>query len=330
MDQLFQTRAMAAAVNLLKPVPTLILDKVFGKKSRQLTDRFAWDIASQSERILRNIQVHEPAQMSDNQGRKTITCSAPRFSEKRLIAAGDLNAMRAFGLEGENTLLKERIGGEQAEMKRKIDLTREFMAAKALSGQIIDDSGTLLVDFNFAASQKPVLTGTSLWSDPLSNPIQDLRSWKKQISQAVGQVSSWVAFVGSQAMDALIANPSALELLKYTIGKELAVDGRMATLVGVELVEYLGSYLDTNGVRQDLIPPTHFILVGLSGDHAAELCAPVIDFDAEGGVGLGQPGDFFFSKSWNQEDPSGRWIKVEARPLPVLFRPECVVYAQVV
>ena len=330
MDNIFRTRALVAAVNLIKPAPTLILDKVFAKKVRQLTDRFAWDVLTQSEKILKNILVYEPALMADNQGIKTVMCQAPRFAEKRMIAAADLNAMRAFGEQALPELVSERVSRELAGMKRKIDLTREFMAAKALSGQVVDESGAILVDYNFTGAQKPVLAGVNLWTDAGSNPIKNIRAYKKLIGQAAGNVNQFVAFIGSDAMDALMSNARALELLKYDSGKQIADSGRIASLAGVELIEYMGSYVDQNGARQDLIPADRFVLVGLTGDHAAELTAPVVDLESPAGVGLGKPGEFFFSKSWEEKDPSGRWIKVEARPLPVLFRPECIVYAKVV
>jgi hypothetical protein len=56
----------------------------------------------------------------------------------------------------------------------------------------------------------------------------------------------------------------------------------------------------------------------------------VIDEEAPQGVGNVGPGEMFFSKSWTEKDPSGRWIKVESRPLPVLQRPGAIVYAKVV
>ena len=60
---------------------------------------------------------------------------------------------------------------------------------------------------------------------------------------------------------------------------------------------------------------------------------PVVDDDAPGGVGnvtADGNGVLYFSKSWKKQDPSGRWVKAEARPLPVLQRPGAVVDARVV
>ena len=215
-------------------------------------------------------------------------------------------------------------------MRQTVDLTREFMAVKALSGQVVDRDGTVLVDYNLPAAHKPTLTGTGLWTNAASNPIKNIRAWKKLIGQNGGPINGFAAFCGSGAMDALINNDNARELLQYTAGQQIAETGRIARLSGVDIEEYDGSYLDASQVRHDLIPENVFALVGLGPNVAAELFAPVVDLQAEGGVGKGKQADVFFSKMWEVQDPSGQWIKVEARPLPVFFRPLCVVWATVI
>lgn len=330
MDNIFKTRALTTAVNIIKPTATRILDKVFSRKKRELTDRFAWDIRTTSEKILTSIRVSAEAHVRDKAGRKTVTVVGPRFSEKTFIPASDLNAIRAFGSQAGPELMRERVGQEQFDMRMEIDRTREFMAATALRGKVIDAEGNTLVDYSFAGAHTPTLTGTALWTHDDSNPLNNIRAWKKLIGQAAGNVSSWVAFSGSDAMDALLANSAALDLLKYTAGRQIAEDGRITSLAGVGIEEYFGSYLDNSGTRQDLIEADKFILIGLAPDIAAELYAPVIDLKAQGGVGSGQKASIFYSKSWEVEDPSGRWIKVESRPLPVLYRPECIIYATVI
>jgi hypothetical protein len=328
VNAIFQTRTLTAAVNKMRPVKTHVLDLIFGRKKRQLSGLFAWDIKSSSERLLKNIRVSDAAQVTDKTGRKTVTCQAPRFAEKRHISAADLDSMRAFGEQVAPELMKERVADEQSDMRGDVDRTREFMAIKALSGQVVDESGAVIVDYNFPAAQKPVLAGVAMWTDAGSDPVVNIRAWKKYIGDRVG-VDKFVAICGSKAMDALISNPAALELLKYNAGKQLADEGRIAFLAGCSIEEYFGTYKDAAGARQQLIPDNVFAIVGISSENAAELYAPVIDLKADGGVGKGKAADLFFSKSWEVEDPSGRWVKVESRPLPVLFQPECVIWAEV-
>ncbi|OQY20084.1 MAG: hypothetical protein B6I36_02245 [Desulfobacteraceae bacterium 4572_35.1] len=328
MDPIFQSRALTAAVNKMRPVKTRALDLIFPRKKRQLSSLFAFDIKSSSERILKNISVSDAAQVTEKTGRKTITCQAPRFAEKRHISAADLEEMRKFGDAAAPELMKERIADEQFDMRTDVDRTREFMAIKTLSGTVVDESGAVIVDYNFPAEQKPVLAGTAKWTDPASDPIKNIRAWKKYIGDRVG-VDKFVAISGSKAMDALLNNEAALEKLKYSAGKQIAEEGRIASLAGVAIDEYFGSYKDENGARQQLIPDNVFALVGIGPDVAAELYAPVVDLQAKTGVGKGKAADLFFAKSWEVQDPSGRWIKVEARPLPVLFQAECVIWVEV-
>lgn len=329
MDNVFKTRVLTAAVNKIKPVRTPVLDKVFGRKKQELSDRFAFDIKSSSERLLKNIRVSEAAQVTDKLGRKVVTCEAPRFAEKRFISAADLNAMRRFGDAAAPELLKNRVADEQTDMRGTVDRTREFMAVKALSGQVVDSTGAVIVDYGFVSAQKPTLTSTARWNDTAGDPLKNIRAWKKVISDEVS-VDRFYAFCGSGAMDALLNNAKALDLLKYSSGSQIAESGRIVNFGGLEIEEYFGTYKDSSGTRQQLMPDAAFVIVGVGTDVAAELFAPVIDLEANGGAGGGGSAEMFFAKAWDEKDPSGKWIKTEARPLPVLFQPGAVVYATVI
>lgn len=329
MDNLFKTRILCETVNKITPVKTPILDRVFGRKKLQITDLFAWDVVSGSEAVLKNLKPREPASIRAALGRKTVTCAGPRFAPKTFLSAADLNAIRAVGSQFAPQLMSAKVAEELTDMRSQIDRTREFMAAKALSGQVVDADGTVLCDYNFPVAQKPVLEGKQLWTDSESQVLINFRAWKKLIGQAVNSVNNFVAFASSTVMDALLTNEGVKDLLKYTAGNQVAEQGRIALLAGVEIEELLGSYV-AGGVRYDFVPDGYIALVGVAPENTAELFAPVIDLKDPNGVGSGNAASMFFSKSWEEEDPSGRWIKVEARPLPVLFKPECIVWAKVV
>lgn len=330
MDALFKSSVLTAAINAMKAVKTPILDKVFGRKLQQLSSNFAWDIETSHERILRNLRPGEPAQITKKLRRARVSCEAPRFAPKRSITAEEMAELRKFGDAALPELLANRINRELADMRNEIDRTREYMAVRALLGQVIDSEGTLLVDYGFSDDQKPVLTGKKLWTDSESKPLKDIRAWKKQIAKSVGGVDAFLAFCGSAAMDALIDNKSLRDLLQYQAGQQLAEKGRIAYLAEVEMEEYFGYYKDKDGAAHDMIPENEFVLVGVSTETTAELYAPTVDFDDPAGVGKGLLASMFFAKSWTEKDPSVHWIKAESRPLPVLFRPECVIRARVV
>jgi major capsid protein E len=317
----FTVRVLTLAVNKMKPVKTIILDKVFKRKKRSLTGILAWDVKTSSNNLMESIATSAEATVRGGLGKVEVTCNAPRYATKELISADSIADMRKFGATAETELLKERVAEEQADMRANVDLTREYQAVKALEGVVVDKNGKVLVDYKFPAEMKPVLAGTALWTDPLSTPIKNLRAWKKIISRACGGVvSEFVAYCGSGAMDALIDNPNVLEKLKFVLGQQIAEEGRVARLAKITIEEYDGTFTDDAGTVHDMIPDDVFVLVGIVYDGAAELFAPVIDLDAPAGVGKGKEADMFFSKMWDVKDPSGKWIKIESRPLPVLTR----------
>ncbi len=335
MDNLFKIRILTAAVNAIKAPARKVYNRIFaGFERMEPTDRLAFDVISGSEKLLGNISIFAPATVDDKTDRKTITMTAPRIANKRFVATAELNALRAYGAAGVE-MMKDRIAREQKDMRGKHDRTLEFWAVNALKGKIYDtDLTTVLVDYNIDATHQPVLTGTDLFTDAASNPVASIRAWKKLIEDDSGAViTGWIAYCGAGVMDALLANQAVRELLKYDKGSQIAESGRIQRLAEVELEEYNGSYIDGSGTRQRFIGNGEFLLVGLCDELADVPYAPVVDDDAPGGVGnIGEGGKpvMFFSKSWKKQDPSGRWIKCESRPLPCLKRPGAVVDATVI
>lgn len=330
IDAVFKTRNLVAAVESMRPVPTPVLSKVFTTPLRSFSSNLEWDVEKDSEGVCTSIPSGSPARVVSKDGYDHVVTPAPRFSEKFFVKPSDLDNIRRMGDNVAPMLLADLVGREQAKLRAKIDRTREFMAVKALSGTVVDGSGATLATFSLPTGHNPTLTGVNKWSDSESKIVENLRGWKKLISQAVGgAVSSYQAFCGSAVMDAILNNPKVQELLKYTKGSQLAEQGAIAHLAGVDIEELLGSYKTDAGVRVDLLDAGYIALVGIGAGNAGEAFAPPEDFEAADGIGSGKLPGVFFSKSWEEKDPSGRWVKVEARPLPVILRPGCIVYAKV-
>ena len=336
MDNLFKVRVLTTAVNEMMSPSRVVFNRLFAPKLHFVpSDLLAFDVISGSQRVLKAISIYAPATVTEKTGRKTITMQAPRLATKRHIHASELNNMRAYGAQFAVELASERIAREQRDMLNEHDRTLEFWACNALKGIIYDaDMTTLLVDFGMATTHKPTLTGTSLWTNASSKPINKIREYKRLIEQdSYAAITAWLAFVGYNAMDALLGNSSVLDLLKYTEGRTLAEQADVARLANTELVEYSATFLDAKDNRHGYIDADYFMLIGLCDDLVDTPYAPVVDLEAPEGVGnvtaAGRPA-LWFSKAWEVKDPSGRWMKVEGRPLPVLQRPGAVVYAKVV
>jgi len=326
MDNLFKLRTLTTAVNMMYDPSMVIYNKYFASKARgEITDRLAFDVITGSQKILENMSIYAAAKVTDKTSRKTITLEAPRLATKRHIAAAELNAMRGYGMQAGAEMLASRISREQMDMMSEHWRTLEFWAAHAIKGKIYDsDLKTLLVDYLVASDHEVTLTGTDLFTDSSSDPVAKIREHKRKIEQdSGGPITGWSMICGYEVYDALLKNDRILKLLKYTGDKgiRIAEEADVSRLVGCNIMEYTGSYLDASGTRQYYIDSDEYVLIGESPDLTDLPYAPIIDFDAPGGVGNSGAGQIWFSKSWDEKDPSGRWIKVEGRPLPVLQRP---------
>lgn len=336
MDNLFKIRVLTTAVNEMKPPDMKVYNRMFrAKEHLEPSDRLAFDVITGSQKVLKNISIYAAATVTDKTGRKTITLQAPRLATKRHVATAELNAIRAYGEQIAPEMMQTRIARELLDMRNEHDRTLEFWACNALKGIIYDaDMATELVNYNIDTTHKPTLTGTNLWTNAASDPIKTLRSWKRLIEQdSNASITGWLAFVGYSAMDALLANTRVLALLNYDKGRQIAEEEDVARLAKTELVEYASTFLDDKSARQNFIGPEYVLLLGLCDDLVDTPYAPVVDEEAPNGVGnIGANGQgvLYFSKSWPEKDPSGRWVKVEGRPLPVLQRPGAVVYGKVV
>lgn len=336
MDSIFQIRTLTTAINEMPAANMVVYNRLFrGKEHMEPSDRLAFEIITGSEKLLKNISIYAPATVDDKTGRRIVTLQAPRLADKRFIHTAELNSLRAYGSQVGLEMMSARVAREQLDMKRKHDRTLEFWACNALKGKIYDtDMTTELVDYGMDADHLVTLTGTDLWSNASSNPINKIREWKRLIKDdSKAAISGFVMFLGYSAMDNLLKNSAVLDLLKYGKGTKIAEDEDVARLAKTELIEYDGSFISDSNERTRFIGAEYVILVGMTDDVVDVPYAPVIDDDAPNGVGnvdINGNGMMFFSKSWTEKDPSGRWIKAESRPLPVLQRPGCVVYAKVV
>ncbi len=325
MDNLFKTRALTSAYNAIRPAGQLIFQTIFAPYMRyEPTDRFAFDIITGSETILKNLSKYDPALMKTKTSRATVTLEAPRIAEKFIIHAADLTAMRAYGDQTATMMLRQRLATEMLDQRNKFDRTLEFWAAGALKGIMYDsDASTELLNFGLDSDHSVDLSSTNVWSDTTnSDPVANIRTWKQLVEDDSGhQVDRWVAFCGYTTMNYLINHPKVGGRMVYQEGVRLVETGRVMQVAGVDIMEYNASYLNSSGTRTRFVAANSFVLVGIGAGISELVYTFPVDFVHENAKAL------FHAKSWENEDPSGIWVKAECRCAPVMKRPDAVVVA---
>lgn len=326
MDSLFQTRALTTAINGMRTPGSVIYNRYFRSRTVPiLSSRFGFEVIGGSEGVLKNIGITDPAQIRDKTTRRFFPCEAPRIASKKFVTAAEVDSVRAFGSQTGTELMESRIAKEQLDMRNEIERTLEFWCANALRGQVLDaDLTTVLADYLFDDTHL-VSLASKPWDGTSSTPdiIGDLRSWKLMIEDDSGHtITGWHAFCGYKVMNALIGNSDLRELLVYERGRQIAEEGAIVRLAGITIEEYNGSFMSSTGTRTRFVKEDEIILIGEGDDVFSMPFAPCVQEGAS-------PNDFFFSKSWSEQDPSGRWIYAENRSLPVVQRPNAIVCAEV-
>ena len=347
--ELFDHRVLTNTINEIRTGMTTVLDTIFQDKDPQTSDKFQIDIITGSQEIMRSIDVHSEAQIAPKTSGKTILIQAPRFSEKVHIEAAELNGIRELGRRDAAELLMRKISRESTNLRGRVDRTREVMAVSALRGVVTDGAGQELITYEIPDSHKPDqfisssastpgVLGTNLAWDSLTDAqadqlLKDIRGWQRIIEDDVPlPIDRWVAFCGWKVMDSITFNTGLKDLFKYERGSDVVSRGRfVGQLAGMEVIEYNGTYKtdddsETSTVR--FVEPHEMIIVGWNNSFFSEKYAPQVRLNAPGGVGTGRLPEMFYSESWEVNDPSGRTLMVEARPLPVVHVPEAILYAQ--
>jgi len=86
---------------------------------------------------------------------------------------------------------------------------------------------------------------------------------------------------------------------------------------------YTASYVDDDGTTQKYIPDGHVLMVSASQLEGVRHYGAIRD-EAAGFQALD-----YFSKSWTQPDPAGRWLMLQSAPLIVPYRPDATLGAKV-
>ncbi|MGR3438776.1 major capsid protein [Salipiger abyssi] len=90
--------------------------------------------------------------------RDLIDFRTSRFGLKSRITADDIDGIRAFGSESELKQVMGEVFDRQEELRGSIDITREYLRAGALQGQVLDADGSMIADLHdaFGITRKSV------------------------------------------------------------------------------------------------------------------------------------------------------------------------------
>lgn len=336
---MFDTRAMIAALEQAKPAKTFFLDTFFRQTEAHQTRFVDIDIQKGKRRLAPFVNPRHQGKVVDRLGFQTFTYSPPYIKPKMVTTAEDILKRQMgetiySGGRSPEQIAQSLLGKDLATLDEMIVRREEWMAAQALQtgkvaivGEAVDDE----IDFSMDADHIVTLTSTDLWTDLTghSDPIADLEDWSELIAKDSGLTGDTI-IMGSDAARAFLKNAavrSALNVWNYNLGRiepgQVAPGIRRIGAINAVATIYVYHewYIDANGVEQPMMDPKK-VIVGSTQARCVKHYGAIQDLSATGAVPR-------FPKSWEEEDPSARFLMLQSAPLPVPHQIDGFVCAKV-
>lgn len=283
-----------------------------------------WDVIASNKEIatpnIPNTEAHIVPQL----GVGKRTASFVYLREKKVFKPTTLHWLRTPGsLATKNA--------EGAVMREVEDLDRRFTAFaewtvwQMLSGTLTLDYADVkaVVDYLIDATHKP--TVATPWATVASaDVIGDVAAWKTLINQDGAGATVRNAYLNSTTFEYVYNNAAISTLFSDRLKDQYLMTGLVTGLLGLAWETYDASYVDSALATQLYIPDDVVVLIANNPrDPFFMMEGPSADHEAPAGQ-IGK-----FAKSWVEPDPSARQYLEEWHFLPILERPDQIIYADV-
>lgn len=315
-----ETRTMTETVKRF-PRKNLIGAELFPLRP-SATKQVYWDIVNGTRRLGKFIAPGAEAHKDKLTPRTRVNTEVLYIGEKKVVDQNTKNFISQPGTF-DTSYGNQLITDELEELDRIVENTKEWMRWEALAkGQIdvqqTDPAVRLKVDYGLTATHKA--TAGTLWSTTASaKPLNDILDWKKLISR-----DSWTtadrAYCSYQGMVYLVENSAVQTLLQYTVGNQLAENGFITRLGGLNITVYDISYVNEAGNTQYFIPDNKFIVIAKEGLGKAFTGPQDVPNGDSVRTVVGK-----VSYSWATKDPVDTWIKVADSYMPAIQNPDQIV-----
>jgi len=325
---LFETRVMLAVLSQMLPARSFLKDIFFGAIETHTSKHVDIDIIKGKRRVGAYVYPTSQAKLVERIGWTTRTFIPPYIKEKMVTTAQDfLNRNPGDNIyspgDGPQQRAEAQVAKDLAEMSDMITRSEEVQASQLLNTGIVTVNGegydNYQVDFGMSATHKITLTGTDLWTNAASDPIDDFRVWNRLLVKDSG-LGITDAIVGSSVVPALMNNTKFKAQLDNRrmdmglvsprdMGEGVSFLGRLNE-AGIDIWTYDEWYLHPDtGVETPMITANKVYFMSRNARTTTHYGA-IQDLQAGGLAAVAR-----FPKSWEKEDPSVRYVMVQSAPL---------------
>lgn len=287
-----------------------------------------WDVIRGSRNIAKPNVPNSEAHIVPRLGRSSESAAFIYLREKKVFEPTTIHWLREPG-QIAATNAEKAVLREVNDLNLRFENFAEYCAWQALQGHLILDFEDVQADIDYKFAASHLVTAATVWrSATVVQIVANIRAWKKLI-QRDGQVPCREAFA-TEATMALIFNAFANSgnagagLMSDRMRDEYFSSGMLPGFLGMNWIAVESVYEDASGNETQFLPDSKIIFSNLEDNRPMEyLIGPTADDEAPRGF-TGK-----FSKTWKEKDPSSRQHLMEWNLLPVVYRPEQIVVANV-
>lgn len=320
---LLQPIVLRGVVNLTQPPRTLLGTQLLNRTPYPFPN-WKYDVIKNNRNLalpnVPNAEANVVKQLTIGQ----VAGSFIYVREKKVLEATTMYWLREPGQIAQANATR-KVSEEIRDLNLRTERFVEYCIWSMFSGSLTLAKNNVVasIDFQIQTSHKP--TSAVLWSDLTNATVEiDLRAWKRLIARdsfwpATNVVSSELT-MGYITQNKILRNNN---FLSDRMKEQIATGDQWGPLFGLTYNVYDIAYVDDSGVEQRFIPDGKVLIYGSDNNPFELLEGPTADTQAPQGF-TGK-----FSKSWEMEDPSARQLLIEYNFMPILQRPDQVVWATV-
>jgi Phage major capsid protein E len=341
---LYDQRTLLQAMEQKPPVRTFLMDTFFKNTVQSYTEKVDIDIIKGKRRVACYVSPVKEGHVVKRDGYSTNTYTAPYIKEKIPAKAG-LAFKRLAGetlYSGVSPMerINKIIADELSELDDMITRAEEIQAAQGLfTGHVIvkDENGIQKddIDFQLDGTHNLTLSGSNLWSatDFKKNALlAQFRTWRKLLIRDSGIAPTDIV-LGTDTADKFIAvldpddETSGISSVRVDRGQinpqnlpgGVTYWGFFAEL-GCDIWSYDEYYL--SGSSTVAMVPEKKVWMGSRNARFDKNYGVIQDLDSMVPVAR-------FPKSWDEKDPSIRWLMLQSAPLMAPHQVDSFLVAQV-
>jgi Phage major capsid protein E len=340
---LYSTTALNKVIEELPLNPAYFLNTFFTTVETSDTEDVKFDKVKGRRMITPLVSPIVAGKVVKEAGYETKSLAPAYVKDKRVFKPGENFKRRAGEKIGGSLTPAQRLAARVAfSLNEQLVMwvrRLEVMSAEVLrTGKLVlegEDYETQEVDFGRNPDATVVLTGGDKWSVASVNPLDDIEQWAQDVFDDSSLVIRDV-YMGLDVWKAIRAKASGPETDAVARSMRLQLDTRVESLTaaraalgpqlivdGVKLVAVFGDYRLWVHSDKYIDPVTKTVKKVLPDDEimmASREIEGVRHFgaiqDLEAGI---QPREFFV-KSWEEKDPSVRFILGQSAPLIAPYR----------